>query len=535
MANRFRAAGLWFLLLCLLLGGCQPHGATQAQSPSAGESNPEGYPIVKDKLTLNAFQFELDSQAIDFANLWFFKQLEDKTHIHVNFEEVKEADWITRLNLMFASGDLSDVLLRGYLDVEEFGVAQGLLVPLDDYLEQYMPVYTQRLRASGLPENRASDGHIYTVGFLIAQDINVNGHWFINREWLDALGLEIPTTLDELTHVLRAFKAGDPNGNGIADDIPYQATFNDTNTGLYNAFAFFGVPLNYESYLFIQPDQRVQLAAYAPGFRDCLTWLHTLYSEGLLDPECITQNTNVWSAKLNRDAGGLITYWRLTNSALKPEVARQFVCMLPVAAPGYQPKVSAILERMEMGAALTIANQHIPETLRWLDAQMETETMMIAQNGPLGDMLTLNEAGKYRVSNLPPDNELYKIVPVICGQFFAPSDYYQSVYEMAPHRAEKVGYCQYYQDAGVVEYKSFHYLTDIAPMAAEPNTRASLLYTEIDKFMTESLARFITGGVTDSQWQAFLDDLDQIGAAEYMALYQQAYDSYRQSQIEGDP
>ena len=55
---------------------------------------------------------------------------------------------------------------------------------------------------------------------------------------------------------------------------------------------------------------------------------------------------------------------------------------------------------------------------------METETMMEAQNGPVGEMLEINSAGKYEVQYVPPNNELYSIVPVICGQFFAPADYY---------------------------------------------------------------------------------------------------------------
>lgn len=42
----------------------------------------------------------------------------------------------------------------------------------------------------------------------------------INKVWLDKLGLEVPTTLAELKEVLIAFRDGDPNGNGIQDEIP---------------------------------------------------------------------------------------------------------------------------------------------------------------------------------------------------------------------------------------------------------------------------------------------------------------------------
>ena len=78
----------------------------------------------------------------------------------------------------------------------------------------------------------SSDGRTYKLGFLISQNINTNGHFFINAAWLNKLGLAVPTTIDELTDVLRAFRDDDPNGNGLADEVPYQATFDDNNTGI---------------------------------------------------------------------------------------------------------------------------------------------------------------------------------------------------------------------------------------------------------------------------------------------------------------
>ena len=43
----------------------------------------------------------------------------------------------------------------------------------------------------------ASDGKVYTVGYLVGQKINTNQHFFINQEWLDALNLETPSNVEE--------------------------------------------------------------------------------------------------------------------------------------------------------------------------------------------------------------------------------------------------------------------------------------------------------------------------------------------------
>lgn len=385
-----------------------------------------GASLAEEKVNITAFQYELENQNIDFNNLWFFEQLEEKTGVHVDFQEVKDADFETQLNLMFASGDYADVILRGSVDIEEYGVTQGLLIPLDEYInEDIMPNYASRINLNNAGDSiPASDGKSYYIGYLVAQNVNHSGTWYINQEWLDKLGLEVPTTIDELTQVLRAFKDGDPNGNGVADEIPFSSsTFNFGPETIWNQFASFGVPENY--YFYCADEQgKVHFTGTMPGWRDCVEWLHTLYTEGLMDAEALTQDSNLWANKVNANQVGFFCYLRLINTALQPEVYAQYHSILPPVADGYKAAVSQILEVPEQGARLTIANEHVEETLAWIDAQLDTETMMTAANGKMDDMIKINDAGKYEVQYVPENNGLYDIVPVTCGQFFAPGDYY---------------------------------------------------------------------------------------------------------------
>lgn len=479
-----------------------------------------------DTIHLTALQYELENQSIDFPNMWFFQEIENRTGIHVDFEEVKDPEWDTRLSLMFASNKYKDMILRGWLDIEEYGVSQHLLIPLDDYLEHSMPNYFPRLSMDNAGRAiPSSDGQSYYVGFLIAQNINTNGHFFINQAWLDRLGLASPTTVEELTDVLRAFRDGDPNGNGLADEIPYQATFDDCNTGIYNAFAHWGIPMN-EQYVFIGDDHQVHFAPEEDGFRQCLEWLHLLCEEKLLDVECITQGSNLWGAKVNSDTAGYFSYWRLGNTALKESIADQFACILPVSAQGYQAKLGRMTDIVEFGAALTVQNQDVEASLRWLDAQLDTQTMLVAQNGRLGETLRLREDGRYEVTYVPSANELCKTVPVICGQFFAPASYYETVYVPAPHRQEKSAYCAMYEAAGVLEDDTYCTLTNTMPKTSEESARLVQLKNQLKTSIDTALVEFMTCGVTDESYAAFMETLNKAGAAEYKAIYQSAYDRY---------
>lgn len=513
-------------LLCTLLAA--------ALLPCFGASAEAAYPIVQEPITLKAFQYGLENQQVDFDNLWFFTELEKKTNIHIEWEVVRgDNDWKTRLNLMFASGDYPDMILRSDVDIEEYGVTQGILLPLDDLIPKYMPNYYSRLNMNDANASiPASDGKTYWIGNLAAQNINHDGHFFINKAWLDKLGLEIPTTIDELTKVLRAFRDGDPNGNGLKDEIPMSAgDLTHQTQGLYTHFANFGVPLNRYIYACIDDSNKVVFPGYMPGFRAACEWLHMCYSEGLLDIEAITQDSNVWGVKMNEGLVGYTTYLRLSNTVLKQEVADQFVSILPPAS-AYGVSVPRLLEVPTLGACLTVANKHVPETLRWLDAQFETETMMVSVNGPIQEggpispTMKLNEDGMYEVLYVPEDNALYQYVPVYLGQFFAPGDYYFDIFKMPPHRVERYNYSQAYEKAGVLEKHSFYYLYKLVKPDNESALEITRLFNEIEKFMKESIASFVTGGVTDESWQAFLDTAKAVGVERYIELYQTAYDQY---------
>ena len=111
---------------------------------------------------------------------------------------VKDADWATNVNLMFAVPDqMPDMILRHAVDVEEYGVTQGLLLPLDEYLtEEIMPNYVSRLNINHAGDSiPASDGHTYFIGFLMAQNVNHTGTWYVNQKELEKLGRPLPPPL----------------------------------------------------------------------------------------------------------------------------------------------------------------------------------------------------------------------------------------------------------------------------------------------------------------------------------------------------
>ena len=87
----------------------------------------------------------------------------------------------------------------------------GFIIDLTPYLEQYAPDLWKALEEH--PEWKKAismeDGAIPALPSI--NTLQNNDAMWINTAWLQKLKLETPTTAEELTEVLRAFKTGDPN------------------------------------------------------------------------------------------------------------------------------------------------------------------------------------------------------------------------------------------------------------------------------------------------------------------------------------
>lgn len=146
-----------------------------------------------------------------------FKRLEKQTNVHIDWTCFVADQFSDKKNLALAQfGNLPDGLFNaGMSDYDLLRYAkQGIIIPLENLIDKYMP----NLQAvfEKYPEYRtmctAPDGHIYSFPWIEQlgagkEAIQAIGDIpYINKKWLDYLGLDIPTTTDELEQVLIAFR-----------------------------------------------------------------------------------------------------------------------------------------------------------------------------------------------------------------------------------------------------------------------------------------------------------------------------------------
>lgn len=502
--------------------------ALAAEAGSGENFNETGFPIVNEPITLKVLLGVRDIDSLMPPNdMPIVQAMEEKTGIHAEWEIVKAADWETKLNLMFASGEYPDIIIAPNctVNVEEYGVTQQILIPLDELAAKYMPTYMERIAGEDSDPTIslvASDGQKYGIGYLVGQNINTDAHYFINQEWLDALSLPMPQSLDELTETLRAFKNNDPNGNGQKDEVPVEITLDDGYYSVRWMLPMFGLPVDPAKWIYIDDDKKVQFAPTKENFRACMEWMNLLYNEELLDPEVLSQDDNTASSKLLGGNVGFFSAWRLQAMGWDDGVTKSATLYMPAAPQGVTPQLPRRLEVASNGAFVTMTNQHVPESMRWLDNMLETELMFSLYYGKEGEAWEY-DANNQKVNTLITDTTGVRDCFDCNTLFFAPGKYISGAFNMSPQRVEKTEYCQLYEEAGFIQKYSYSYL-NMAPLTSEQHASLQLVETDIKNAVKESMAKFISEGVTDDSWNTYTKMFDGMDIDGYIKTYQDAID-----------
>ena len=542
MRKKLFALLLAAVMVMLSLSGCSkpvtdPTESDADQTTLSSETeeaknfNEEGYPIVNEEITLKVLLCVRDADSlIKPEDMPAVKRLDELTGIKTEWEVVKSSDFSTKINLIFTTGDYPDVILglqQGNLDVEEYGVSQKILIPLDELIDKYMPIYSGRIADEDTDPTIsliASDGQKYNVGFLLGPTYATDWFHCINQEWLDALNLDTPTDVESLTEVLRAFKTQDPNGNGEADEIPIVANMvlND-GYGVQNMLPLFGIPATTGGkWLYIDDNKSVQLIPAREEFRECLEWLHMCYDEDLLDPEVISQDGNVVASKLTEGVAGLYTAWSIGTMGFDES------CVLWVPDSD-TASICTNLTIAKPSAAVTCTNENVEATMRWLDAMLEKEMMWSLYYGEKDDYdyggWIYDETGKVKLLSTSEEmkNEPFQDLNVN-AMLFMPKTFYDQYVTKAEMRVERENYCDAYTEAGVFQKYSNAYF-NLVSLTTEQAQENTLLETDLNNAVKEFIAESIMEGVTDAKWSAFVAELEKMGTAEYVAMYQSGIDA----------
>lgn len=384
-----------FLFLIIMLAGCSPNSEIDdvlAISP------PGEYPLVNKKITLDVLvQADNGGLVEDFSTNEFTKWYEEKTNIHINWEVFPYGESEEKLNLVIASGDLPDIFLNMEVKPSTQAVygAEGVFLSLNELIEDSGYYIKDLFESLPLVETSisTSTGHIYGLPRVNeCYHCSLSQRAWINRTWLDNLGLPVPETTEEFLNTLKAFKERDPNGNGIADEIPLVSATNRWNTNLdgflINPFVF-SEQFNGYKYLLLEKGI-LSSSVTTEGWRNGMIFLNRLYNEGLLsEKEFAMDNTYMYSLaegfeenRLGVAIAGSLPIFSKIRSESKRWL--DYEVLPPLAGPdGKRITPINLSSEIMPGQLLISSSTEYPElAFRWAEGFYDLETSLRLNVGP---------------------------------------------------------------------------------------------------------------------------------------------------------
>ena len=483
-----------------------------------------GLPIVKEKETFTIF---VDDASVDVAQKYIYPILEEQTNVKVEFMAFPYEIATEKKNILLNSGEYPEVFggwTMSENDILNDGMGDGLYVPLNEYIEEYAPNMKKMLEYPGVREAMTlPDGNIYTIPYVIGTP-EVGFLPWINKEWLDRVGKEVPNTTEELRDVLRAFKEQDANGNGNPnDEIPFSGDPDNLNIGMLAGW--FGVNVSGVDKYFAMENEKVEFQANKEGYKEYIKYMASLYKEGLIDPEIFTHDGATWKSKGQQNLIGVnIAYGPGDYYQIEPGEYGPFAA-LPVLKSDFTDK--PIYHRGSYGSttfrtqvAITDRAANPEVIVRWFDNVFEEENSVQIQWGPFGKKVEKLSDGQYR--QLDSDKLLTEEEKKLYdwGQLYSQSlpKFIPLEAKLLPMEGEKAP-IDHKLDADKL-YQP--YLTEMVPQVwatTEVKNRLTILETDITKYVDQKQGEWISGQADiDAEWDTYLAQLEKYGLQELIDI-----------------
>ena len=421
-------------------------------------------------------------------------------------------------NLLLSSGEYTDILFKANkIDVEKYGM-DGIMIPLEDMIKEHMPTLCALLdERNAWGDITAPDGHIYSLPLIQKADPNGTGgsYWWINKGWLDKLGLEEPKTLEELYTVLKAFKEQDPNGNGKADEIPIAGNLNSNWNVL---LALFGAGEQYSDYWTVVDGQMEYMPTTEYFKENMIEFLAKLYAEGILDPDIFTQDRDQFRAIC---AAEEVVYGMLWDSSCayfsNADERYNWVTLKPVNTETW-----GLGKGVYEGALCVTDKCQNPEViLAFMDYLYTEEGGMIIRHGKEDVSYKWNEDGTWVSISEGFDSNVYQatLMGSASPAGKIPDSYYDLPASEATRYNNKEVYGKGYGVAGAGNYSPVISLTE------EENEEYSILHTDIKAYVSNYIAECVTGITSvEETWDTFQKTLKEMEVDRMIEIYRGAYE-----------
>jgi putative aldouronate transport system substrate-binding protein len=379
------------LLMCALTLSLFATG-NQETTGAAGTQNE-----IKKISILNGTAWPIPSDVDVNDNRWANVYKEGLPDVDINWIIVPSNSLTEKINILMASGEMPDLVPCNDTDMINWA-ENGLIVPLDKEVAQYFPNQTKFLGEAEL-KFAFYNGKQYRL-LTPKTDIENPVVMEVRTDWLEALGKEVPTTLDEAMDLMKAFTFEDPDGNGKDDTIGFSGS---KNLGLMQPFInAYGVNEGFWSNV----DGTILPDIILPEMKEALKYIREMYAAGVYDKDSLVQVNSQAEEKDTAGITGFVTFYSWgTASRITPALREKGMDLKPlpplkssVGTPIY-PRSPGIWGRY----AVTVKSEYPEVPVRIMNWLMDYDTSVPYKHlnsnhinsGDLGVHSEMNSVGTF--------------------------------------------------------------------------------------------------------------------------------------------
>lgn len=451
------------------------------------------------------------------------EEIEKKTNTKIEWEVAPSSQYETYTQTVLAAAeDMPDIMASVYGQNPRTLYDNGLIIDLKPLIES-VGVNTKKYFEEH-PEIEAMvtepDGKILSLPTVM--DGTVNGHGFmIRKDWLDKLGLQVPTTTDELLTVLRAFRDEDPNGNGEKDEIP------TTITGTY--YTDFSWP-----YMFgISPgrdfdhdsNDKVVFPPMEDSWKEFLQFMKTMYDEKLMDQMFATRTNEDWRSLVNTDKVGFIQGWVSNAATFNKNDGQEWVPIMVPQAPGHT--AFSVASPAIAGKNFITKDCKDPEAaFKFIDFIWSSPEGIMLNNYGIEGLSYEMKDGKPEFTDFVLNNPDGLSVTEVLNSIGALSKL-PNFKTDAEAKATSNEMLDKWNEENKKMMREPHPTFEILETAEETQAKADAGWSDIWTYKEEMKNRFIMGkDDIDKDWSSYINQLEKMGIKDVLKVEQEKYDRY---------
>lgn len=433
-------------------------------------------------------------------------------YITTSFEANEE-----QTSLMFASGDYPDVLPTGYAGGLEKGVEDEVYLLLNDIIDENMPNYSSlRMSDTTVYKDTITDESNLIAIYQLNKTVQPPWYGLLCREdYLEAVGMDVPVTYDDMHDVLTAFKTelGLTHAYQLSS-LGYSILGNCMMAG-YNT-----------SQTWYQIDGEAIYGPVTENFKKYLQTMNQWYEEGLISQDFMTASPFDSAHIMNGDAGVFTgDYLACTgypNSMA--EGARVIGIPEPVENWGDEIHIGQFNTRTGATGVCIAATTEYPELiLRWLDYGYSEEGSLLGNYGLEGVTFNYDNDGNVTFTDLILDNPDGLTFNQALAVYMHPgtgprlNDWER---EMKGINEDSVNAMQTWVHDGAYVYP------DKVTMSAEEGAELNNVMSDIETYVSTMILKFITGQESFDQWDSYVQYIEGSGLDQAVAIKQAVLDRY---------